>query len=128
MSTMERILRLMSEKKASDVYLSARSPALIKINGLCIPINNQLLAADSIPKLLAEVLPAKRLEELTETGELNMAAGVEDIGNFRFSVMRQRGSYAAVIRFITKDIPSPRGAQTSRGAVKPDHGKSAVWC
>ena len=70
MSTMERILRLMSEKKASDVYLSARSPALIKINGLCIPINNQLLAADSIPKLLAEVLPAKRLEELTETGEL----------------------------------------------------------
>ena len=106
MSTMERILRLMSEKKASDVYLSARSPALIKINGLCIPINNQLLAADSIPKLLAEVLPAKRLEELTETGELNMAAGVEDIGNFRFSVMRQRGSYAAVIRFITKDIPS----------------------
>lgn len=106
MSTMERILRLMSEKKASDVYLSARSPALIKINGLCIPINNQLLAADSIPKLLAEVLPAKRLEELTETGELNMAAGVEDIGNFRFSVMRQRGSYAAVIRFITKEIPT----------------------
>ena len=106
MSTMERILRLMSEKKASDVYLSARSPALIKINGLCIPINNQLLAADSIPKLLAEVLPAKRLEELMETGELNMAAGVEDIGNFRFSVMRQRGSYAAVIRFITKEIPS----------------------
>ena len=106
MSTMERILRLMSEKKASDVYLSARSPALIKINGLCIPINNQLLAADSIPKLLAEVLPAKRLEELTETGELNMAAGVEDIGNFRFSVMRQRGSYAAVIRFISKEIPT----------------------
>ena len=106
MSTMERILRLISEKKASDVYLSARSPALIKINGLCIPINNQLLAADSIPKLLAEVLPAKRLEELTETGELNMAAGVEDIGNFRFSVMRQRGSYAAVIRFISKEIPT----------------------
>ena len=28
--TMERILRLMSEKKASDVYLSAHSPALIR--------------------------------------------------------------------------------------------------
>ena len=33
MSTMERILRLMAEKKASDVYLSANAPALIKING-----------------------------------------------------------------------------------------------
>ena len=27
MSTMERILRLMAEKKASDVYLSAHAPA-----------------------------------------------------------------------------------------------------
>ena len=34
MSTMERILRLLSEKKASDIYLSAHSLALIKINGL----------------------------------------------------------------------------------------------
>ncbi len=106
MSTMERILRLMAEKKASDVYLSARSPVLIKINGQCIPINNQLLPADAIRSLLAEVLPATRIEELEETGELNMAAGVENIGNFRFSAMRQRGSYAAVIRFITKDIPA----------------------
>jgi twitching motility protein PilU len=106
MSTMERMLRLMSEKKASDIYLSARAPALIKINGLCIPINNQLLPAEAIPNLLAEVLPATKIEEMRETGELNMATGVEGIGSFRFSVMRQRGSYAAVIRYITKDIPT----------------------
>jgi hypothetical protein len=42
--TMERILRLMAEKKASDVYLSAHSPALIKINGQCVPINSQIAA------------------------------------------------------------------------------------
>ena len=47
MSTMERILRLMGEKKASDVYLSAHAPALIKINGQCLPINNQLLPPDA---------------------------------------------------------------------------------
>ena len=70
MSTMERILRLMSEKKASDVYLSAHAPALIKINGLCLPINNQLLPADAPKALLAEVLPANRMEELERTGNL----------------------------------------------------------
>ncbi|MEG3003278.1 MAG: type IV pili twitching motility protein PilT, partial [Comamonas sp.] len=43
MSTMEKILRLMAEKKASDVYLSARAPAMIKINGISVPINNQEL-------------------------------------------------------------------------------------
>jgi len=105
MSTMERILRLMGEKKASDVYLSAHAPALIKINGQCIPINNQLLPADATRNLLAEVLPPKRIEELEETGELNMAHAIDGVGNFRFSAMRQRGTYAAVIRYITTEIP-----------------------
>ena len=105
MSTMERILRLMGEKKASDVYLSAHAPALIKINGQCIPINNQLLPPEATKNLLAEVLPARRIEELEQTGELNMAQAIEGVGNFRFSAMRQRGSYAAVIRFISTEIP-----------------------
>src|SRR6478672_2175422 len=104
--TMERILRLMGEKKASDVYLSAHAPALIKINGQCVPINNQLLPPDAPKALLAEVLPARRVTELEETGELNMAHAVEGVGNFRFSAMRQRGSYAAVIRYITTEIPA----------------------
>ncbi|MDB5750257.1 MAG: twitching mobility protein-like protein [Ramlibacter sp.] len=105
MSTMERILRLMAEKKASDVFLSAHSPALIKINGQCLPINNQLLPPDATRSLLAEVLPYQRMEELETTGELNMAYAIAGVGNFRFSAMRQRGTYAAVIRFITTEIP-----------------------
>lgn len=106
MGTMERILRLMAEKKASDVYLSAHAPAMIKINGQTLPINNQLLPADATRALLAEVLPAHRMEELDTTGELNMAHAVEGAGNFRFSAMRQRGSIAAVIRYIATDIPA----------------------
>src|SRR3954462_7370272 len=109
MGTMERILRLMGEKKASDVYLSAHAPALIEINGQCLPINNQLLPPEAPLALLAEVLPEKRIEELEETGELNMAHAVEGVGNFRFSAMRQRGTYAAVIRYITTDIPPLEG-------------------
>ena len=105
MSTMERILRLMAEKKASDVYLSANAPALIKINGQCLPINNQLLPPDATRALLAEVLPEKRMQELDETRELNMAYGIEGIGNFRFSAMYQRGTVAAVIRFIQSEPP-----------------------
>ena len=104
--TMERILRLMSDKKASDVYLSAHSPALIKINGQCLPINAQLLPPDAPRNLLAEVLPADKMAELEETGELNMGFSMSGIGRFRFSGMRQRGSIAAVIRFIPNQIPA----------------------
>ena len=104
--TMERILRLMSEKKASDVYLSAHSPALIRINGQCVPINSQVLPPDAPRNLLAEILPPERLQELEEKNELNMGWPLEGVGRFRISAMRQRGTFAAVIRFISIDIPS----------------------
>lgn len=105
MSTMERILRLMADKKASDVYLSAHSPALIKINGEAIPINSQILPADAPRNLLAEVLPPERIEEMEELGELNMAFPLAGVGNFRISGFRQRNTYAVVIRYVPTDIP-----------------------
>jgi twitching motility protein PilU len=105
MSTMERILRLMAEKKASDVYLSANAPALIKINGECVQINNQILPPEAPKNLLAEVVPPDRIEELEETGELNMGVPLTGVGRFRVSAMRQRGSFAVVIRFISQHIP-----------------------
>ncbi len=106
MSMMDRILRLMAERKASDVYLSAHAPAIIKINGQYIPMNSQILPVEATLNLLAEVVPPNRIEELKETGELNMAIPVPDVGNFRLSAMRQRGTYAAVIRYISSDIPA----------------------
>ena len=106
MSTMEKILRLMAEKKASDVYLSARAPALIKINGVCVPINNQELPPEAPLALLAEVADPQAIEELKRTGDLNIAIPMEGVGRFRISAMRQSGSYAVVVRFIGTDIPS----------------------
>ncbi len=103
--TMERILRLMSEKKASDVYLSANSPALIRINGQCVPINNQSLPAEATRNLLAEILPPERMAELDAEGELNMGFPIPGLGRFRVSAMRQRGSIAAVFRYISVDVP-----------------------
>jgi twitching motility protein PilU len=103
--SMRRILRLMSEKRASDVYLSAQSPALIRINGVCVPINSQLLPPDAPLNLLAEILPAQQIQELKDTNELNVAWSMSGVGRFRISAMSQRGTYAAVIRFIVNDVP-----------------------
>ncbi|NCN70085.1 MAG: PilT/PilU family type 4a pilus ATPase [Betaproteobacteria bacterium] len=103
---MDRILRLMADKHASDVYLSTQSPAMIRINGLCVPINSQLLPPDAPLTLLREVLPPERIEELLELNELNMGLSMSGVGRFRISAMRQRGSIAAVIRYITNEIPA----------------------
>ena len=102
---MERILHLMAEKKASDVYLSAHAPATIKIEGQYQPINNLPLPPDGPLNLLMDVVPPNRIEELKETGELNMAVMLRGVGNYRISGMRQRGSYAVVVRYLSLNIP-----------------------
>ena len=103
---MERVLRLMSEKGASDVYLSASSPILIKINGQLLQLSDQPLTHAQPRQLLAELLTPSQLEELEDTGELNIGVGLAGVGSFRLSGFKQRGSIAAVFRCIPFEIPS----------------------
>jgi len=61
---MERVLRLMAEKSASDVYLSANTPILIKINGQILQLSDQPLSVAQPRQLLAELLTPNQLEDL----------------------------------------------------------------
>jgi twitching motility protein PilU len=103
---MERVLRLMAEKSASDVYLSANTPILIKINGQIMQLSDQPLSHAQPRQLLAELLTPQQLEELDDTGELNVGVGITKVGSFRLSAFRQRGSIAAVFRCIPYVIPT----------------------
>jgi twitching motility protein PilU len=103
---MERVLRLMAEKNASDVYLSANTPILIKINGQILQLSDTPLSHSQPRQLLAELLTPQQLEELDDTGELNVGIGITKVGSFRLSAFRQRGSIAAVFRCIPFVIPT----------------------
>ncbi|WP_428423879.1 PilT/PilU family type 4a pilus ATPase [Methylibium sp.] len=103
---MERVLRMMAEKRASDVYLTANAPIQIKINGQLLQLSDQSLTPEQPRQLLAELLTPKQLEELEELGELNMGIGLPGVGSFRLSAFRQRGSLAAVFRCIPVEIPT----------------------
>ena len=104
-SRLYRILQTMAERQASDVLLSAQAPVTFKIKGQSVPANQQLLPADAPLKLLAELLPPERIEQLQASGELNLAIPLPELGFFRLSALRQRGSYAAVIRYVPAGIP-----------------------
>ncbi len=105
-NNLERILRLMAEKNASDVYMSANTPILIKIHGQIMQLSDQVLTTNQTRQLLAEMLAPQQLEELEETGELNVGIGLPRVGSFRLSAFKQRGSIAAVLRCIPFDIPA----------------------
>lgn len=103
---MERVLRMMADKNASDVYLSANTPILMKISGQILQVTEQPLTHTQPRQLLSELLTPHQLEELDDTGELNVGVGIAKVGSFRLSAFRQRGSIAAVFRCIPVDIPS----------------------
>ena len=103
---MERVLRLMAEKNASDVYLSANTPILIRINGQILQLSDQVLVPQQVRQLLAELLTPQQFEEFDDTGELNLAISLPGVGSFRMSAFRQRGTMAAVFRCIPFVIPA----------------------
>ncbi len=105
-NNLERVLRLMAEKSASDVYMAANTPILIKIHGQILQLSDQLLAQHQTRQLLAEMLTPQQLEELDDTGELNVGISMQRVGSFRLSAFKQRGSIAAVVRCIPFVIPS----------------------
>ena len=103
---MERVLRLMADKDASDIFISANAPVMIKINGNMMAVNPQRMTADTCLILLKEILSEAQISELMQVGEMNTSFALPGVGNFRISVLRQRGTYAAVVRYIPMTIPA----------------------
>ncbi|HOA94780.1 MAG TPA: type IV pili twitching motility protein PilT, partial [Quisquiliibacterium sp.] len=66
---MERLFRLMAEKKASDLFVSVGSPINIKINGVAIPVNQQKLDAAAVEALVREILSERQWNEFVERRE-----------------------------------------------------------
>ena len=102
---MERLFQLMKEKNASDMFFAVNSPVHIKINGNLIPINQNKLEPENIASLLSEIATPEQLAELERDNELNMGISVANLGRFRLSAFRQRGSISAVFRFVPANIP-----------------------
>jgi twitching motility protein PilU len=102
---MDRLFQLMKDKKASDLFMAVNSPVHIKINGQLLPINQQKMDNATIKALLAEVVSEAKMQELETHNELNMGIPVAELGSFRLSAFRQRGSLSAVFRYIPGEIP-----------------------
>src|SRR4051812_31405756 len=101
----EKLLQLMAEKKASDIFISAGSPISIKIMGTIMPVNPQNMDAETTKKIVFEMLTPAQQETLTKDQELNFSKPMPGLGNFRVNCFWQKGSVGCVIRFVTADIP-----------------------
>ncbi|MGE0797976.1 MAG: PilT/PilU family type 4a pilus ATPase [Lautropia sp.] len=103
---MDKILELMAEKRASDLFIAVGTPIQMKVNGTTVPINQTKLESGHVEGLLREVIADRHWQMFVEDQELNVGYGLRGIGSFRLSLFRQRGTTAAVVRYIPGDVPS----------------------
>ena len=101
----EKLLQLMAEKKASDIFFSVGSPIMIKIQGNIMPVNPQMMDAETVKKIIYEFLTPTQIATFEKELELNLSKPMPGIGNFRVNVFWQKGSVACVIRYVTAEIP-----------------------
>jgi twitching motility protein PilT len=126
---LDGLLGRVIELGGSDMHLKVASPAMARVDGELVPLEERLLTEsdlETIVQLVTELTPAKR-EGFYTHGELDTAYMAQGLGRFRVNGFRQRGSISFAFRFIPKEIPSftrlglPRGvevlAEEHRGLV-----------
>jgi twitching motility protein PilT len=105
---LDGLLARLIEVGGSDMHLKIASPAMARVDGALIPMEERLLTESDLETVLTVVTertPAKR-EHFYVAGELDTAYLAEGLGRFRVNGYRQRGAISLAFRFIPKEIPS----------------------
>jgi len=98
------LLQLAADKLASDLFFSVGAPINIKINGVVMPVNQQILTADQVKQIAYEMMTPAQIADFETHMEMNFSYRMPPIGNFRVNIFRQRGSIAVVIRYVRGQV------------------------
>ena len=103
---MHDLLRLMSQKNGSDLFITANYPPAIKVDGKITPVSNQLLTAQHTAELARSIMNDRQAAEFEATKECNFAISPSGIGRFRVNALIQQARVAVVCRTINMSIPT----------------------
>ncbi len=103
---MHDLLRLMVQKKGSDLFITANFPPAIKIDGKVMPVSNQVLTAQHTAELARAIMNDRQAAEFESTKECNFAISPSGIGRFRVNALVQQGRVGVVCRTINMTIPT----------------------
>lgn len=106
MLDISKLLTVMSEHEASDLYLTVDSPPMYRINGVVRPAGNRSLQPDDTRSLAYSIMTDRQQREFDEQNEMNLGLYYPALGRFRVNVLIQRSCVGMVIRQIKSVIPT----------------------
>ncbi len=100
------LLKLMAAQKASDLFITAGMPPMVKVDGRLSPAAEVSLTPQQSRDLVVSVMTPPQREEFEKTHECNFAIGLSGVGRFRVSAFYQRNQVGMVLRRIETHIPT----------------------
>ena len=98
---LDKLLRLVLEKNASDLHLDVGSPPVLRINGVLLPQEEMpSLTRQDVQTILERVTTIEQREEFQKEMELDFAYSFFGLARFRVNVLRQRGTPSLAFRLV----------------------------
>lgn len=101
----DKLLKIMVEKGASDLFITAGVPPSIKIHGKIVPVTSTALSPEKTRETVLGVMNETQRRDFVRDKECNFAISARGIGRFRVSAFYQRNLAGMVLRRIETTIP-----------------------
>ncbi len=103
---MRDLLRLMVERRGSDLFITVDFPPAIKMDGKVTPVSKTKLSPENTKALTYAIMNDRQLKEYEATRECNFAIAPAGIGRFRVNAFIQQGHTGMVLRTIETTVPT----------------------
>lgn len=103
---LKELLKMVLEKKASDLHIGANTPPCLRIDGALAPMTDSPLTEDQAQNLCYEVLTQEQITKFEQELELDFGFAIPNVCRFRGNLFFQHGSVAGVFRQIPFKIPT----------------------
>ncbi|MCG7851754.1 MAG: type IV pilus twitching motility protein PilT [Methanosarcinaceae archaeon] len=104
MATLYDLLKMMIERKASDLHITTGSPPRLRVDGKLITLDHPPLAPADTKALCYSILTDSQKHKYEESNELDLSFGVKGLSRFRGNIFMQRGAVAGAFRTIPFEI------------------------
>ncbi len=104
--TIDQMLKAVTDKGASDLFIAAGAPASIKVHGKLVPITKEALSPERCREVVLSMMNEQQRNDFVSARELNFAISARGVGRFRVSAFYQRNLCGAVLRRIETTIPA----------------------
>ena len=104
MNRIDTLLRIVVDKKASDLHLAVGSPPLVRVDGDLQRLKWRTLTEEEYESLIGPIAPEKPYKDWQDTGDADFAYAMGKIARFRVNLFRQEHGSGAVLRMIPPKV------------------------